>query len=62
MEWFKQYSGDFYEVTAISGINNDETLFFLQDADARNYDGPSGQFLTIYKRKPTPATVPAKVD
>jgi 4-amino-4-deoxy-L-arabinose transferase-like glycosyltransferase len=62
IEWFKQYAGNYYEITAISGINNDETLFFLQDADARNYDGPSGQFLTIYKRKPMPVAAPAKVD
>ena len=60
--WFNQYSRNFYDIAGIAGLDPAGEPFFLQDADARTFAGPTGQSLVIYKRKSAVEITPAKAN
>jgi hypothetical protein len=61
-DWFNEFSRKFYEIAGIAGVNPAGETFFLRDADARNYAGPAGQSLIIYKRKSAEEITPANAN
>ena len=61
-DWFGAYAGEFYEKVGIAGTNLAGDTVYLWDAAARNFQGPLGQNLVIYRRIPPSETAPSKTD
>jgi 4-amino-4-deoxy-L-arabinose transferase-like glycosyltransferase len=52
INWFNEYSGQFYQITGITDTRADGEMIWLEDEQAKNYHGALNQHLIIYKRKP----------
>jgi hypothetical protein len=52
LQWEGKYVETFYEIACIVNERPDGQTDYLSGEEAKNYHGPLGQFMTVYKRKP----------
>jgi len=59
--WFEKYAGKFYETAGVLDARPNEAAVFLSGVEAENFHGTAGQYISIYKRKPS-TEVSSKAD